>query len=49
MRILTALSMITPYKKDGSVDIDTALKYVDFYFENGIAKEIRLQEGWYGG
>ena len=28
--------MITPYKKDGSVDIETALKYVDFYFESGM-------------
>ena len=34
MEIFT--TMITPYKKDGSVDIDTALKYVDFYFENGL-------------
>ena len=29
-------TMITPYKKDGSVDIDTALRYVDWYFENGL-------------
>ena len=29
-------TMITPYKKDGSVDIETALKYVDFYYENGL-------------
>ena len=29
--------MITPYKKDGSIDIDTALKYVDWYFERGCA------------
>ncbi len=29
--------MITPYKKDGSVDIDTALKYVDWYFDKGCA------------
>lgn len=29
-------TMITPYKKDGSVDYDTALKYVDWYFENGM-------------
>ena len=34
MEIFT--TMITPYKKDGSVDIDTALKYVDFYYENGL-------------
>ena len=34
MEIFT--TMITPYKKDGTVDIDTALKYVDFYFENGL-------------
>lgn len=29
-------TMITPYKKDGTVDIDTARKYVDFYYENGM-------------
>lgn len=29
-------TMITPYREDGSVDIDTALKYVDFYYENGM-------------
>lgn len=29
-------TMITPYKKDGSVDIETALRYVDWYFENGL-------------
>ena len=29
-------TMITPYKKDGSVDIETAIKYVDFYYENGL-------------
>lgn len=29
-------TMITPYKKDGSVDYETAEKYVDFYYENGI-------------
>jgi len=34
MEILT--TMITPYKKDGSIDYDTALKYVDWYYENGI-------------
>ncbi len=34
MEMLT--TMITPYKKDGSVDIDTALRYVDWYFENGL-------------
>ena len=34
MNILT--TMITPYKKDGSVDYDTAVKYVDFYYESGI-------------
>ena len=27
-------TMITPYKKDGSIDFETAKKYVDFYFEN---------------
>lgn len=34
MEILT--TMITPYKKDGSVDYDTALKYVEWYYKNGI-------------
>lgn len=29
-------TMITPYKKDGTVDIDTALRYVDYYFDNGM-------------
>ena len=34
MEILT--TMITPYKTDGSIDFDTALKYVDWYYENGL-------------
>ncbi len=34
MEMLT--TMITPYKKDGSVDLDTACKYVDWYYESGI-------------
>ena len=34
MEILT--TMITPYKADGSVDIETALKYVDWYYEAGL-------------
>ncbi len=29
-------TMITPYRQDGSVDYDTACKYVDWYFENGL-------------
>lgn len=29
-------TMITPYKPDGSVDIETALKYVDWYYDNGL-------------
>lgn len=29
-------TMITPYKKNGEVDYDTAVKYVDWYFENGL-------------
>lgn len=29
-------TMITPYNTDGSVDYETALKYVDWYFENGL-------------
>ena len=34
MDILT--TMITPYKADGTVDYDTAERYVDWYFENGL-------------
>lgn len=34
MEIMT--TMITPYLKDYKIDIDTALKYVDWYFEGGI-------------
>ena len=34
MEILT--TMITPYKADGSVDYETACRYVDWYYENGI-------------
>ena len=34
MEIFT--TMITPYKVDGSVDYQTAEKYVDWYFENGL-------------
>ena len=34
MDILT--TMITPYTASGNVDYDTALKYVDWYFENGL-------------
>lgn len=34
MEILT--TMITPYKTDGRIDYDTALKYVDWYYENGL-------------
>ena len=34
MDILT--TMITPYKKDGSVDFETAERYVEWYYENGI-------------
>lgn len=29
-------TMITPYKKDGGVDYETAEKYVDWYFKNGL-------------
>lgn len=29
-------TMITPYKKDGSIDHETALRYVDWYFDNGM-------------
>ena len=35
MEIFT--TMITPYKSNGEVDCDTALKYVDWYFENGLS------------
>ena len=34
MKIIT--TMITPYKKDGSIDFDTAEKYVDWYYKNGL-------------
>jgi len=34
MNILT--TMITPYRADGKVDFETAEKYVDWYFHNGI-------------
>ena len=34
MEIFT--TMITPYRADGTVDIETALRYVDFYYESGI-------------
>lgn len=34
MEIFT--TMITPYRADGSVDFETAEKYVDWYFENGL-------------
>lgn len=30
-------TMITPYKKDGSIDFETAEKYVDWYFKNGMS------------
>ena len=29
-------TMITPYKKNGSIDYETAEKYVDWYFENNL-------------
>ena len=29
-------TMITPYTAEGKIDFDTALKYVDWYFENGL-------------
>lgn len=29
-------TMITPYKADGRVDFDTAERYVDWYYENGL-------------
>jgi len=29
-------TMITPYKADGSIDYETAERYVDWYFENGM-------------
>ena len=34
MEIFT--TMITPYKKDNDIDFDTAEKYVDWYYENGL-------------
>ena len=29
-------TMITPYTADGKVDYETAIKYVNWYFENGL-------------
>lgn len=29
-------TMITPYRADGAVDYETACRYVDWYFENGL-------------
>jgi len=29
-------TMITPYLKDGKIDYDTASRYVDWYYENGL-------------
>ena len=29
-------TMITPYHKDGTVDFETAERYVDWYYENGL-------------
>ena len=34
MNIFT--TMITPYTPDGKIDYDTAIKYVDWYFEKGL-------------
>ena len=34
MEIFT--TMITPFRKDGSIDLETALRYVDWYYENGL-------------
>lgn len=34
MEIIT--TMITPYNADGSIDYDTAMKYVDWYYEAGL-------------
>ena len=34
MDILT--TMITPYRADGTINYETAEKYVDWYYENGL-------------
>lgn len=34
MEMLT--TMITPYRPDGSIDFETACRYVDWYYENGL-------------
>ena len=34
MKMLT--TMITPYTADGNIDYETARKYVDWYFKNGL-------------
>ena len=36
MKMDAFTTMITPYKADGSVDYETAEKYVDWYYENGL-------------
>ena len=36
MNVEIFTTMITPYKTDGSIDYQTAEKYVDWYFENGL-------------
>ena len=40
--------MIRDNTPEWIMSYDNSLWY-EVYFENGIAKEIRLQEGWYGG
>lgn len=35
-QMLNFVTMITPYKKDGSVDYETATRYVDYYYESGL-------------
>ena len=32
-----------------AAEIEEPHAHIEVYFENEIAKEIRLQEGWYGG
>lgn len=29
-------TMITPFRNNGEVDLEAAIRYVDYYFENGL-------------
>ena len=40
-------TMITPFTADGRVDLDSAEKYVDWYFESGIKKQTPRKEKFF--